>query len=135
MQVFVNVGDAFMWGSADAEHIDNEADLTRLMHYVLRDPELGQYKWVAVKRNEQLQYPRVRDMKNTVHWNAAMDCLPENKVDKTMYTRTRIIKKLSAEGLTDDQIHDQTGYYMNIIDWVLRGWDRYQKEQEERKNE
>ena len=77
MQVFVQVSDAFMWGCSDSEPIDDEEDLTRLMHYVIRDPELGEYKWVAVKRNEQLQSPRVRDMKNTKHWSGALDCLPE----------------------------------------------------------
>ena len=90
MQVFVNVGDAFAWGCSDAEHIDNEADLIRLMHYVIRDPKLGEYKWVAVKRNEQLQYPRVRDMKNTLRWNAAMDCLPENKMERLDTIEVRI---------------------------------------------
>ena len=135
MQVFVQVGDAFMWGCSDSEPIDDEEDLTRLMHYVIRDPELGEYKWVAVKRNEQLQSPRVRDMKNTKHWSGALDCLPENRIDKFEKLRTNTIKKLAAEGFTDVQINDQTDYSMHIIDWVVRGWNKYLQERENKKNE
>ena len=134
MQVFVNVNDAFMWGCSDAECIENEDDLIRLMHYVIQDPRWGAYKWAAVKRNEQLQGPIVRDLKNTVHWNAAMDCLPENKIDKAEKIRTKTIKSLSELGLTDEQIHDQTNYSMYIIDWVVRGWDKYVQERENKKS-
>ena len=135
MQVFVSVNDAFMWGCSDSEHIKDENDLTRLMHYVIQDPRWGAYKWAAVKRNEQLQGPIVRDLKNTVHWNAAMDCLPENKIDKFEKMRTKTIKKLAAEGLTDVKINEQTDYSMHIIDWVVRGWDKYLQERENKKNE
>ena len=82
MVVFANCSDVFAWGTADAEPIESEAALKRLMAHLRRDPDYGDLVWACQARNEQPQGPWADKLKEEGKWTALLEGLPANHYDR-----------------------------------------------------
>lgn len=79
--LYVNCSDDFAWACADCEPLtkDEIASLYK-MHIV--DRTWGALRWVCLKRNEQPQAPRKKQMVEAGSWDTVLEALPANGYDQ-----------------------------------------------------
>jgi hypothetical protein len=84
--LFVNCGDVFAWGCADAEDVTT-GELPDLFRLFEASPKFGHWQWVCRKRNRQPQYAARKLMRADGAWPAWMAGLPENDYDRPVAAR------------------------------------------------
>ena len=79
--LFVQAGDVFAWGVAEARNLPGREALSSLLNEYLKYGLSGRDRWLCRLDNEKPQYPVMQAMKAAGAWDEEMEALPDNYYD------------------------------------------------------